>query len=61
MLDPGSIPLAELLSSFSSIVVVLLVGAALLVLWQLAILFGALIANLAWRSKREKSEELRVG
>ena len=61
MPDPGSIPLAELLSSFSSVVVFLLVGAALLVLWQLAILLGAIIANLRHRAPEEGTDHLKVG
>ena len=61
MPDPGSIPLAELLSSFSSVVVFLLVGAALLVLWQLAILLGAIIANLRHRAPEEDTGHLKVG
>ena len=43
MLGPGSIPLADLLGFLDSFAVVLLVGAALLVLCELAILLGALI------------------
>ena len=61
MPDPGSIPLADLLSSFGSVVVVLLVGAALLVLWQLAILLGAVIANLRHRGPEEGTSHLKVG
>ena len=58
MPDPGSIPLADLLSSLSSVVVMILVGAVLFILWQVAILLGVLIANLAQRGEREKGEEL---
>jgi len=61
MLDPGSFPLADLLSSFSSVVVLILMGAVLLVLWQVAILLGAVIANLVRRSEREEGGELPVG
>ena len=61
MPDPGSIPLADLMSSLSSVVGALMVGAILLVLWQLAILFGALIANLRHRTQEENGSQFRVG
>ncbi len=52
MLGPGSIPLADLLGFLNSFAVVLLVGAALLVLCELAILLGALIGNLVDESRK---------
>jgi len=61
MPDPGSLPLADLLSSLSSVVVMILVGAVLLILWQVAILLGAVIANLARRSGGEKGGQFPVG
>jgi hypothetical protein len=45
MLDPGSIPLADLLGPLSSLVAHLLVVVSLLVLWEVAILLGALIGS----------------
>jgi hypothetical protein len=61
MPDPGSIPLADLMSSLSSIVVALMVGAILLVLWQMAILFGAIIAHLRHRGSKQDLGQLKVG
>ena len=61
MPDPGSIPVADLMSAFSSVVVVLMVGALFLVLWQFAILLGALIANLWHRNPPEDVGHLKVG
>ncbi len=61
MPNPGSIPLADLMISLNSLVVFLMVGAMLLVFWQLAILLGALIANLRHRSANEDARHLKVG
>lgn len=61
MLDPGSIPTAGLMSSVSSVVVIVLMGALLLILWQVAILFGAFIANLWRQNARESTSHLEVG
>ncbi len=49
------------MSSFSSVVLAILVGAALLVLWQLAILLRAVIANLRHRAPEEGTGHLKVG
>ena len=61
MPDPGSIPLADLMGSLSSFAVALMVGGILLVLWQLAILLGALIANLLHRGPQEDVGHYKVG
>ena len=61
MPDPGSIPLADLMGPLTSLVVFLMVGAMLLVFWQLAILLGALIANLRHRSASEDARHVEVG
>jgi hypothetical protein len=61
MPNPGSIPLADLMGSLGSLVVFLMVGAVLLVFWQLAILLGALIANLRHRSPNEDARHLKGG
>jgi hypothetical protein len=61
MPDPVSIPLADIVSSFSSVVVLLFLGAMCLVLWQLAILLGAMIADLFRREGPEKVGHLEVG
>jgi len=61
MPDPGSFHLFELMSSASSVIVLMLAGAVLLMFWQVAILLGALIANLARRSDKEEGGELPVG
>jgi len=46
MLGPGSIPLADLLPTLNSFAVLILLGVAILVLWEMAIFLGALIGNL---------------
>jgi len=61
MPDPGGFPLAELLNSLGSVVVVVFVAALLLVLWQLVILLGALIANVSRRGEEHHNGEVRVG
>ncbi len=61
MPDPGSIPFAELMGSASSVVILLMVGAMLLVLWQVIILLGALIAHLWRRHPEEGTGQVRVG
>jgi hypothetical protein len=61
MLDPASIPLADIMSSFSSVVVLLLLGAVLLVFWQVAILLGTMIADLFRREVPEDVGHLKVG
>lgn len=61
MPDPGAIPLAELMSSAGSVMILLLAGVLFLVLWQVAILLGALIAVLVRRHPEDAGEELRVG
>ena len=60
MPDPGSFPLADALGSVSSVMVLLLLGAVLLILWQVAILLGALIANMLHGREREQNPELPV-
>ena len=61
MPDPGTLPLADVMSSFSSVVVILLLGVVLLVLWQLAIVLGAVIANLRRRARHETGGPVEVG
>jgi hypothetical protein len=61
MPDPGSFHLIELMSSASSVIVIILAGAVLLMFWQVTILLGSLIANLVRRSDREEGGELRAG
>lgn len=61
MPDPGSFPMAELLNSLGSVVVVVFVAAVLLVLWQIAIMLGAVIANFSRKHRDDGGGELRVG
>ncbi len=61
MPDPGGFPFSELMSSAGSVVVLVLVGAVLLVLWQLAIMLGVVLANLSRRHREKDAEELPVG
>jgi hypothetical protein len=49
MPDPGFLSLADSLGSFSSVVFFIFIGAAILILWQVLIVVGAMIADL-WRS-----------
>ena len=60
MPDPASFPLADALGSVSSVMVLLLLGAVLLVLWQVAILLGALIANILHGRREDGPEELSI-
>jgi len=53
MPDPGLMSLADSLGSFSSVVFFIFLGAGLLILWQVAILLGALISSL-WKEERPK-------
>lgn len=46
MLNNGFIPLADLLATLNEFAVVIFVAASALVLWELAILLGSMIANL---------------
>jgi hypothetical protein len=46
MVFPGFIPLTELLGTLSPVVLVILAGAVAVILWEVAILLGALIAGL---------------
>ena len=61
MPDPGGFPLTELLSSAGSVVVLVFVGAVLLVLWQVAIMLGAILANFSRRHRGEDTKEAPVG
>jgi hypothetical protein len=61
MPGPGSFPLADMLGSVSSVMVLLLLAAVLLVFWQVAILLGALIANLLHPDRQESPRELEAG
>ena len=61
MPDPGSIPMADLMTSAGSVMGFLLAGALFLVLWQVAILLGALIASLGRKHSEDSVGELRVG
>jgi len=53
MPDPGLMSFADSLGSFSSVVFFVFLGAGLLILWQVAILLGALISSL-WKEERSK-------
>jgi len=61
MPDPGSFPLADVLASFNSVLVILVLGVVFLVLWQVAILLGALIASMGRPASEEEPEEIPVG
>ena len=60
MFDPTAIPLAELLGPFSSMAGVILVAAIGLILLELAIVLGAVIANFGRRDHRENGGEVGV-
>ena len=53
MFDASSIPLADLLSSLSSVALVLMVAAALLILWEIALLLGLLVSTIRHRHSQD--------
>jgi len=55
MPDPGFLSLADSLVSFSSVVFFIFIGAVLLILWQVLIVVGAMIANLMHRDAGEET------
>jgi hypothetical protein len=61
MPDPGFLSVAESLGSFSSLIFFIFLGATLLILWQVAILLGALIASLWREGEREGETHVGVG
>jgi hypothetical protein len=58
VLDPNSFPLADLFGSLSALASVILVGAVLMILWEVAILLGAFIATLRHRNPHEDTGHL---
>ena len=60
MPDPGSFPLADMVSSLGSVVVVVFLAASLLVLWQIAIALGAVIGHLSRRGEEKRERPARV-
>jgi hypothetical protein len=46
ILDPAYVPLANLVNFLKPLALAFLVGAVLLILWEAAVLLGALIASL---------------
>jgi len=61
MPDPGFAPLSDTLVSFSSVVFFIFLGAALLILWQVLIMLGALIAELRHRGPAEDPGHAKAG
>jgi hypothetical protein len=61
MPNSGIAPLAESLGSFSSVVFFIFLGAALLILWQIVILVGALIASHWGQTAREDAGRMNAG
>lgn len=61
MPNSGIAPLAESLGSFSSVVFFIFLGAALLILWQVVILVGALIASHWRQTAREDVRQMKTG
>jgi hypothetical protein len=61
MPDTGIAPLAESLGSFSSVVFFIFLGAALLIIWQVLIMVGALIASFWRRDPQEEGGQVEVG
>jgi hypothetical protein len=55
-MDPGAIPLAELLGPLGPVVSLIMAVAVMVILWEIAILIGVLIAN---RKPRDPFEEIR--
>jgi hypothetical protein len=60
MLELSSIPLADLIASLKPLTGVFLVGAVLLILWELAVLLGALITTMHKRESRDGTHGLRA-
>lgn len=61
MPNSGIAPLAESLGSFSSVVFFIFLGAALLILWQILIMVGALIASHWRQTSREDAGQVKAG
>jgi hypothetical protein len=61
MPNSGIPPLAESLGSFSSVVFFIFLGAALLILWQVVILVGALIASHWRQTSQEDAGRMNAG
>lgn len=53
MPDPSFLSFSESLGSFSSVIFFIFLGASLLILWQVAIMLGALMAN-RWREGHQE-------
>ena len=60
MLDTGFVTLTDLLKTLNEFAGVILVGASLLVLWEMAILLGAMIAGLKDRRQRDDGRRMMV-
>jgi len=60
MFDPVPIPMADILGSLSSVANVILVAAVGLLLFELTVVLGVLIANLSRRSRAEGAGEVRL-
>jgi hypothetical protein len=61
MPDPGFLSVAESLGSFTSVIFFIFLGAALLILWQVAIILGALIASLWGEGNQKERTHVEVG
>ena len=61
MSDLAGISLADLLQAWTSPAILILVGAVLLLCWELAILLGVFIAHLKDRSETKDKGHVSIG
>ena len=61
MPDVGFVSLADSLGSLTSLVFFIFLGALLLILWQVAIMLGALIASIWRRHAAKEGRHVQAG
>lgn len=61
MVDLNVLPTAEALGSLGSLLVIVFFGAALLILWQVVIVLGAVVANLIHEKTRKDVGHVNPG
>lgn len=61
MPDPAFVSVADTLGSFTSVIFFIFLGAGLLVLWQVALMLGAVISSIRNRNSQEDPGHLTAG
>lgn len=61
MPDFAALPTAEALGSLGSLLAIIFLAAALLILWQIAILLGAVISNMLHSEPKKEIGNLDLG